>query len=151
MEEFDMESKSFSGRVEEVTEKSGERGNFFSVKMNDGRIYNFNEKPMMGTWIRGSFTENEYKGTDGAMRKSKWVRMFEIVEDGCRQDPPDMGKMDDFVKATEVKDTMNLVEKMKDCFVEAQSVAEAFDLTFSTEDIRAMAISLFIEKNKRGI
>ena len=140
----------FNGKVEEVTEKSGAKGNYFSVRVGDkSYLYRGESPPKVGNNIKGKYIEASYD-KDGETHTSKWLQGFE--EETLVGESPfaPAAKMDKVVSGTDLK------SKMLKCLLDAEGILtqynESADKVFewNSEDVRAVGVSLFIERNRRG-
>jgi len=144
-----METKTVTGQVADVMEKKNKNGElFWNAKIN-GKSYNFNEKPDTGTSIEANYTENTWNDASGNPVTSRWVQGFKAVEQAPFQQatqvtqtqtsPDVMGLMYEALSnAIEITENINAER--------AESKMKSIEWT--TEDIRTIANSMYIQKFK---
>jgi len=143
------EIQEIKGKVEEVSEKSGAKGAYYAIKIGGKNyLYRGESPPKVNNEIKGKYISTSYE-VDGETRTSNWLQGFE--EETLVGESPfaPAAKMDKAV-------TTDLNKKMLKCLFDAEGILAQYNetadkaLEWTSEDVRSVGVSLFIERNRRG-
>ena len=139
--------KPFEGVLEELSLGKGAKKEYVRLKISglsylffDIEYYKKNiDQFKIGSNCQGAFIESEYTNKEGNLTTSRIVQGIGFAE----ATPPTQQT----IPAKEsfgLKDT----ELLESCFEDSIQLLEKFKLQWTTEDIRAVAISLFIKRSR---
>jgi hypothetical protein len=161
-----MEELTFEGKIEDMAVKPKKpEGEFVKLKVS-GKTFNFFDMGFyeqhkglfkVGAEISIVYMVNTFTTEDGQTRTSNTANAiaFTGIKDAIGKPIPHPGTPIQSIpqKTIEVfkkeEDESSVESIMEKCLIKSFGILEKFDIPFTPEDIRTVAISLFIESCKR--